>query len=120
MQRNGLKMTGENRKVSGMKQWFSEGETEAQFQTVVFCELGSEIEAEIWVLKCDADGWRCATTLAMMQGSAVQVERKHEWLRGLSNKKLVKKREWQLVHLLTLGANPHLLTTRLSSTLVGM
>ncbi|KOM57585.1 hypothetical protein LR48_Vigan11g061800 [Vigna angularis] len=61
MQRNGLKMTGENRKVSGMKQWFGEGETEAQFQTVVFCELGSEIEAEIWVLKCDADRWRCAS-----------------------------------------------------------
>ncbi|KOM38127.1 hypothetical protein LR48_Vigan03g150900 [Vigna angularis] len=61
MQRNGLKMTGENRKVSGMKQWFGEGETEAQFQTVVFCELGSEMEAEIWVLKCDADGWRCAS-----------------------------------------------------------
>ncbi|KOM49735.1 hypothetical protein LR48_Vigan08g056200 [Vigna angularis] len=61
MQRNGLKMTGGNRKVSGMKQWFGEGETEAQFQTVVFCELGSEMEAKIWVLKCDADGWRCAS-----------------------------------------------------------
>ncbi|KOM40800.1 hypothetical protein LR48_Vigan04g099800 [Vigna angularis] len=89
------------------------------------------LTAERWVttngamyLKEKPSSWFTSTTLTMMQGPAVQVERKREWLRGLSNKKLVKKREWQLVHLLTLGANPHLLSTRLSSTstklLVGM
>ncbi|KOM26254.1 hypothetical protein LR48_Vigan238s008700 [Vigna angularis] len=67
-------------------------------------------------LKEKPSSWFTSTTLTMMQGPAVQVERKRESLRGLSNKKLVKKREWQLVHLLTLGANPHLLSIRLSST----
>ncbi|WVZ18009.1 hypothetical protein V8G54_005331 [Vigna mungo] len=49
-----------------------DGEIEAQFQTVVFCELGSEMEAEIWVLKCDADGLK--ETLKLSLGDLQQKE----------------------------------------------
>ncbi|WVZ20957.1 hypothetical protein V8G54_008279 [Vigna mungo] len=57
--------------VAGMEK--IDGEIEAQFQTVVFCELGSEMEAEIWMLKYDTDE-RLEETLKLSLGDLQQEE----------------------------------------------